>query len=187
MTGIYLRHFYLGERSQLRSRSLSRTGQLVKALFKCRLKESRGNDNWTGGEERRMWERIGTLTREEGGREGRRGKFTVGHARGVKSAAKNLYSCLCPSMVKWTALPLFTHRVGTGNARKRNERSKKREGGEIARSAPRICDISSSFSRMKQSAFPFNGGHAGLAPGCYLGISIRYSDSLNLAFRSRIR
>lgn len=38
-------------------------------------------------------------------------KFTVGHAREVKSATKNLCPCLCLGMVKWTP-SLFVERDG---------------------------------------------------------------------------
>lgn len=48
-----------------------------------------------------------------------RKKFTVGHARGVKSTTKNLCSCLCPGMVKWTP-PLFVRRDGGKHEAKRS-------------------------------------------------------------------
>lgn len=142
-------------------------GSIRKSLFQMLQMVKRAAREWSlcrlgrgwrgaGGERGKGWERS-----EGGNMEGDGKKFTVGHARGVKSATKNLCRCLCPGTVKWTP-PLFA--AGDGE----HEGKRAIEGSTNCARARTAVDLQ-YFVAVSYEALHFHlAGHVEITPDCCL-------------------
>lgn len=123
-------------------------GPIRKSLFQMLQMVKRVAREWSFARTRgRARKRMGK--KRKGERKGRVGnKFTVGHARGVKSATKNLCLRIC-ARARLSERPRYSPR-GMGNTRE-NERSR---GRQIARGGG-FTIFRCRF--LWSIAFPFNG------------------------------